>query len=88
MFDLLVHGVNSIWYRDLKQWNMANSLAVPIKGVLKRYLNVMALQLYVDNIFPHFNLNIYVLLFHHVQLAKIVCSYLKVQAWKGRFSWL
>jgi hypothetical protein len=56
MFDLLVHGVNSIWYRDLKQWNEENSLAVPIKGALKRYLKAMALQLYEDSIFPHFNL--------------------------------
>lgn len=35
-----------IWYRDLKQWNEENSLAVPIKGALKRYLKAMALQLF------------------------------------------
>jgi len=88
MVDLLVLGLNSVRYRHLKQWNEANSLAVPIKGALKRYLNAMVLQLYVDSIFPHFNLNIYIFFFHRVQLAKIACSYLKVQAWKGRFSWL
>ena len=34
------------WYRDLKQWNNAEFLAVPIKGAIKRYLNVMALPLF------------------------------------------
>jgi hypothetical protein len=52
-----VYGVNSLWYRDLKQLNKVDSLAVPIKGALKRYFNAMALPLYVDNILPHFNLN-------------------------------
>ncbi|CAI8605913.1 unnamed protein product [Vicia faba] len=45
------------WYRDLKQWNKAEFLVVPIKGALKRYLNAMALPLYVDNFFfTNFNL--------------------------------
>ncbi|KAL5053782.1 hypothetical protein RYX36_034464 [Vicia faba] len=34
------------WYRDLKQWNKAEFLAVPIKGALTRYLNAMALPLF------------------------------------------
>ena len=41
MVDLLGHGVNRMWYGDLNQWNKANSLAVPIKGALKRYLNIL-----------------------------------------------
>ncbi|KAK2384321.1 putative inactive receptor protein kinase [Trifolium repens] len=35
-----------LWYRDLKQLNKVDSLAVPIKGALKRYFNAMALPLF------------------------------------------
>ena len=34
------------WYRDFKQWNKADSVVVPIKGALKRYLYAMALPLF------------------------------------------
>ncbi|CAJ2677378.1 unnamed protein product [Trifolium pratense] len=35
-----------LWYRDFKQLNKVDSLAVPIKGALKRYFNAMALPLF------------------------------------------
>ena len=35
-----------VWYRDFKQWNKADSLAVPITEALKRYFYAMALPLF------------------------------------------
>ncbi|KAL2343288.1 hypothetical protein Fmac_004573 [Flemingia macrophylla] len=40
------YGMRSIWHTDIKQWNMADSFVVPIKGVLIKYLNAAALPLF------------------------------------------
>lgn len=57
IFDLLIHGVNSVWYSGFKQWNKIDSLAIPIKGAVIKYLNALALPLCVYNFLPHLNLN-------------------------------
>lgn len=38
----LQHGMTSMWCGNIKQWNMADSFIIPLKGALIKYLNAAA----------------------------------------------
>ena len=40
--DLLMYFLGSVWQSSLKQLSKEDSFIIPIKGRLKRYVNVLA----------------------------------------------